>query len=345
MTDMTIQRRRRVTGAAAVAAAAAILAMPAGAGAAEWRGVVVDADRAGGTVVTTTRTGEVRTVRTGARTAKRARLGQRLAIDARPLADGTYKAKRVKTRGKTNRAKLRGAVVATRGRQMLVSAGDGVLNVKRVSSRRARGASASDVGAGDLVVADVKLGSRAVHATSVRDVGDASVLEIEGIVLGLSDGVLRVAVARHGEVSIQVPEGSLTAAPAAGDEVEALVSVGPDGSFTLVALNSDDDEDGLDVDEEDGTVEGEGVIAALSAESISVRVGTQTLTCALPAGADLSAFAVGDEVEAECRLVDGALVLRKLESEDVELKVNDDGSVVVEDDRTDDDEADEVDDD
>lgn len=144
----------------------------------------------------------------------------------------------------------------------------------------------------------------------MQTVGEATAVELEGIALGLQDDVLRIAVARRGEVCISVPEGLLSGAPIAGDQIEVVVSVGPDGSFTLVALDSEDGEheDGdhrIEIDEETSEVEAGGILGALSPQSVSVVVGSQAITCLVPAEADLSAFMVGEEVEARCVLVDG----------------------------------------
>lgn len=342
----SIHRLRRLGGVAALAATAAVLAAPAGASAADWRATVVDVDRSRGTVATAMGSGDVRTVRLPSQTVRRAKVGRRISVSgARKLADGTYRAQRTRSGRRSPSTRLRGTVVGQdrRTRRIFVSSGGSVLSLRSGLPGRAR-AAAAGVEAGDMVVARVRFGSRSrvLDLAKVRDVGDASALELEGIVLGLEGGVLRVAVARRGEVAITVPEGLLTQAPAAGDQVEAVVSVAPDGSFTLVALDtegedgSDDDEHGLEVDEEDGEVKAEGILQSLSTESITVAVGSQALTCLVPAGADLSGFAVGDEVEAKCVLGEGLPVLRKLESEHIEFKVDDDGTFVVEDERTED---------
>jgi hypothetical protein len=156
-------------------------------------------------------------------------------------------------------------------------------------------------------------------------------IEVEGIVLGLADGVLRLAVAGRGQVLIAVPEGALPVPPAVGAEIETAVSVADDGTLTLVALASDEDEDhGLDVDGHGDEIEAEGVIAALSSDAIAIRLGVTTLECDVPEGVDLSLFAVGDDIDVKCRRVGDALVLERLRSERIELEVHDDGTVSVE---------------
>lgn len=342
MTSTTHSTGRRLGGLVAVAATAALFAVPASAGAADWRGTVVDADRSRDTVATALPSGEVRTARLPSRAVDRARVGQRVSVyGGRELADGTYRAKRVRTKGRSTSAKVRATVVGEDRRtgRTFVSAGQSVVAIRAGSPRNAR-AAAAGAQPGDRVVTRVRFrsGSSALRATRMQTVGEATAVELEGIALGVQDGVLRIAVARRGEVSISVPEGLLSEAPAAGDQIEVVVSVGSDGSFTLVALDSadgdhEDGDHGIEVDEETGEVKAEGLLGALSPQSLSVVVGSQSLTCLVPAGADLSAFTVGEEVEARCVLVDGVAVLQELESEHVEFEVEDDGTFTIEDER------------
>lgn len=343
MTNSKDSGGRRLGGIVAIAATVVLFAVPASAGAADWRGTVVDVDRSRDTIATTTRSGEVRTARLPSRAVGRARVGQRVSIyGGRELADGTYRAKRTRARGRSASARLRGTIVGQDRRtgRTFVSAGQSVVAIRPGSGRRARAAAARPQ-PGDRVLTRVRFrsGSSALRATRVQTVGEATAVELEGIALGVRDGVLRIAVARRGEVAISVPEGLLSEAPAAGDQIKVVVSVASDGSFTLVALDSEDDgsdddlDHGMELDEETGEIEAEGILGALAPESVSVLVGDQTLTCLLPPGVDLSAFTVGEEVEARCQIVDGMAVLRELESEQAELKVEDDGTFTLEDER------------
>lgn len=99
-------------------------------------------------------------------------------------------------------------------------------------------------------------------------------LELEGILVDVSDGRLRLAVEKRGLVEVEVPAG-MTLTAKAGDEVELLVSLGAEGALTLVALKGEDDADdhGIDFDAEDGEVEIEGLISELSATSLTVSAG------------------------------------------------------------------------
>ena len=77
-------------------------------------------------VVTVTR-GSARTVRAPSKF-RRLRVGQRVAVDARTLPDGTYAAATVRGQGRVSQVRFRGIVVRhdRRARRLILSAGDSV---------------------------------------------------------------------------------------------------------------------------------------------------------------------------------------------------------------------------
>jgi hypothetical protein len=310
-------------GAVALAATlAAAVAVPGVAEAEQVKGTVVAKDAQRGTLVTAAPSGAVTTLRT--KGIRRYRIGQRVAAPATAQPDGTFAATgTVKRRaGVARSARVRATVVKRAGGRYVLSAGSSTF---AIAHRGRAGTAAATRGprAGDVIVAAVRLTAGRATGTQVKTVGQAAMLEVEGILLGADGGVLRIAVEKRGEVAVTVPAGHEIAL-AAGDEVEAIVSVEDDGTFTLVALDGDGDEQddhGLDLDED--SVEVEGVVTALSEASLTVAAGTAaSVTCAVPAGTSLAGFSVGDDVEAECRLLDdGGFELVRLESADHEIEV------------------------
>lgn len=81
--------------------------------AARWHGVVVAKDAKRKAVVTVSR-GSVRTVRAPAKF-RRLRVGQRVAVTARALPDGTFAAAVVRGQGRVTRVRFRGVVVRHTG--------------------------------------------------------------------------------------------------------------------------------------------------------------------------------------------------------------------------------------
>lgn len=301
-------------------AAAALGALPAEArAAARWTGVIVAKDPARGAVVTASAAGRVRTLRASAR-APRLRVGQRLAVLARPLADGTFRARRVRVAGWAAKARLR-AVVVRRDRTLgryLVSAGGSVLSV-RSGGRALASAAGQGPQPGDQVVIAATLSGGTPTATEVQTVGHVNVVELEGIFLSAQGGVLRLAVASRGEVTVTVPAGMALPPFRAGDEVELAVAIDASGAFTLVSAQGDNEEEseGVDVDEDSGELEVEGTITALSSASITVQPGKSgaPVTCAIPTGVSLTGVAAGDRVGIKCALLGTTLSLTELERE------------------------------
>jgi hypothetical protein len=58
-----------------------------------------------------------------------------------------------------------------------------------------------------------------------------------------------------------------------------------------------------------------GTIDALSATEITVGTDGGPVTCAVPEGADLSAFSVDDGVAMKCVQTDSGLLLKRLQSD------------------------------
>src|SRR5262249_10332367 len=92
------------------------------------------------------------------------------------------------------------------------------------------------------------------------------------------------------------------------------VSVDAAGAFTLVRVENEEDEDN---DDDNGRVRVEGDITAFPTGGITVQSEHgSAVTCAVPAGVDLSAFRVRDRVEMRCALVNAPLTLFRLKKED-----------------------------
>jgi hypothetical protein len=312
----------RVVAAAVVAAAAVALPHDAAANGrgtariATWSGVIVDKDgERGRVVVTTGRGGTVRTLRTSKRTAARVRAGQLVKLRGERLGDGTYRLRGVRVTGRARRTQVRAAVVDRARGRYLLAAGGSVFSLRTPGSKRTPRASSAAIGAGDLMIAGVRMTSRGLEARHVREVGHVDVLELEGTFEGFRDGVLKLAVEKRGVVEVAVPTDMPVGRPSSGDELELMVSVSSEGSFTLIALDAEE-EAGIDFDHERGRVEIEGVIARLTDRWVTVHGrGGASLACRAPQDEVLARFAVSQAVEMKCVLKHGQFVLRELASE------------------------------
>jgi hypothetical protein len=139
------------------------------------------------------------------------------------------------------------------------------------------------------------------------------VLELEGIFLATTKDGFSLAVVHRGLVNVAVPDGTLVPPFQAGDQIEVLVKVGEDGSFTFMKGRSDERDYGKG--KEKGEYKAEGVLVGKSPLSVSVRGEHGTLACAIPAGLDMSFFRIGEKARLVCVSRDGELVLIKLKTE------------------------------
>ena len=256
-----------------------VLAFPAAASADTVEGVVVARDAQRGIVVTAGRGGTVAALRV--QRAGAFKPGARLRAKASRLGDGTYRARRVKRRGRAGVAKARFTVLARADRALVVSAGGTTFTL---------GAGAAAPAPGSVVAARLRLARGAATVASVRALAQLTRLELTGRFAGFAGGVLRLDVGAGIQLSIAVPAG-VEPALQPGDEVELLV----DGALNLIAIG--------------GEIEVHGALTAVAPDSLSVGA----VTCAVPEDLDVSDLVVGDTVLVFCSLVDGVLTAGDLE--------------------------------
>jgi hypothetical protein len=255
---------RRISLLFAAVLAAAFTAASAQAAAPSWGGVVVAKDASRKAVIVALPGGAVRTVRSTMPLTRFA-VGARVSTRGARLADGTFKAAAMKITGKASRGVVRGVIVRVdrANARFLLSAGGSVFAVGRDALRTSRltrtTQSSGTPDVGDRVEMELTIADGALKAAAVQTVGQATTLELEGIVTGNVPGRLTLAVAHRGLVDVVVPAGTPALTFAAGDQVELLVTVDGNGVFTLVSGSTDDESGEVgDDDDEDGDDDDEG---------------------------------------------------------------------------------------
>jgi hypothetical protein len=216
-----------------LAVSAALLA-PAGALAS---GVVLKVQQGSQLVAVTRSPTRVVLVHTSA--AARLHVGQRVALTARTLRNGTLSAATVRVVGRARTVRFRGLLLAKSRTNLVVSAGGAVISIHRGSRTTA---SARDGGppTGSLVAVQATVG-----ADDELDAEDVSVVtatapggSIEGH-LTLGTGTVTVG-AEHMTLVLKVPTGFNLTGFANGDEVLASFSQQADGSLVLTRLSGDE---------------------------------------------------------------------------------------------------------
>jgi hypothetical protein len=138
-------------------------------------------------------------------------------------------------------------------------------------------------------------------------------LTVWGVISALSDSAVSVNREGGGSVTCAVPEGLDIEGFAVGDATKIHCHY-VEGEWMLAKLKSDHA-----YVEEDGSSELTvyGTLNQLSAETVAVARdgGGSLVSCRVPAGANLSAFAVGNHVKMRCRMKEGQWMLSLLMSE------------------------------
>lgn len=304
-----------------VAALVAVGVFPAAAGAKDVYGVTIAKDAHRKTIVAVTASGGVQTIR--ARRLGKLKLGNRFVATGRILADGTMSAKRLRPLGHAAKVRFRATVVKLDRRQgrLILSAGKSVFGLKLRSAKRAAASNGEGYQPGDKVECEASVGDRGLAAEEkhVTEVGHTDKLELEGIYLFANEGGISIAVLHRGLVHVQVPKGFELPELGAGDEVALLVSVEPNGSFTLLRLKNEDKAEnaGKEPGQPAKDLYVTGVISQIRVDGLGVKPDGDkpAVNCKLPAGLSLSAFEVGDKVAMKCRLDGGHYVLVALKSD------------------------------
>jgi hypothetical protein len=321
-----------------LAATAAILLTPALAhgatNAAKIRGTVVAKHANRHVLVIAARHGDVESARVSARQLRRARVGERLALVGRRLADGSVHVTKLRRVGSAKRARLSVVVLKARARRLLVAGGGSAFSIRLTRGTRLL-ASKGSVRPGHEVEADVELSHDGPVGTKLEDTGEAPVIDFSGVVTAL--GATSFTVTTEGIATVvQLPDGVvLPAIVQVGSEVEVVAAItGSTLTLTSIKLDGENpgDDGGTDVDQ--GKVKVEGFVTALdtAAGSITVQPGDNAspVTFAIPTGFTLpGGLAVGSVVEARGEMVDNVLTLTRIElrSEDGDQEVEAEGTV------------------
>lgn len=267
------------------------------------KGVVVAKDARKGTVVLATgRKGLGVTVRiaTG-----KVRLGDRVKMVATRLHDGTMRGSHLRVLSHVTKTKLRAVVVKRLAHSLRVASGHSLLTIH--TSRRAL-ASHHDSGMqqGDIGEFEVEIGHDGLAEDGVTAVSPSGTVQIEGRLVSVSPLVVSIEGL---PIEITVPSEMTLPPLTPGDEAELVVQAGTGNTFTLVSIQSGDNED-------ENEVEAKGTVTDSTTSSITIDTGDATLTFAAPAGVTLPVLPAGTSVEARGVTINGVLTLTRLRTDD-----------------------------
>ncbi len=304
-----------------IAGIAAVFFTPALAHAGTIRGTVAAKQANRHVLVLATRHGQVTTARVSPLQAQRAKIGSRLALAGKRLADGSFRATRLHKLGTAKRARVSVVVLRAKARRLLVAGGGSAFSIRLTRGTRLLASSRGSVHAGEKIDAEVELSDDGLVGTTMNVTGDAPLIDFSGVVTAMDATSITVTTEDIATV-VQLPDG-LVLPPIVhvGSKVEIVASI-TGSTLTLTAIKLDDDHEGdqggSSVDDQ-GRVEAEGTVTTFDSHTVTVQPGDNAtpVTFAVPDNFTLPAdLADGSVVEARGELVDGILTLTRLELQD-----------------------------
>jgi hypothetical protein len=195
-------------------------------------------------------------------TAVKLRVGQRVALKARRLRNGTVAASSIRVLGRASTVRFRGLLLKKSGTQLVLSAGGAIIAVHRGARTTS---SANDTGPKPGATIDVTATVGSDDELEAETVSTASADTPGGKIEGkLTIGTGTITVkSEHMNLSIKVPAGFVLTAFATGDEVLVTFSQQSDGSLVVTDISADgnaqqaDDDQGDDADDDNGDDHGD----------------------------------------------------------------------------------------
>ena len=280
-------------------------------------GIVISKDVRRHTLVVTSASGVVQTVRLSSRMLAKARVGEKVTGRTSRLADGTYAAAVMTSVGHATRARIRATIVSSRSGKLLLSAGGSVFTVS--SGRSAHAQSVSTVDTGQTVDVSVGIAANGLDQISEHSTGQSNLIGLDGVLTAVSPLSLTIAVEGGALTTVALPAGlTIPTTIAVGDRVEIMVDYA-NQSFSLVTIKDDsvasnNQGDGVSIGDNQN-LQVEGQVVAVSLTSLTIQPGDQAaaVTFNVPTTVDVSAVLVGDQVDAEGLVVAGALTLTTID--------------------------------
>lgn len=307
----------------AFAGIAAVFLTPALAHAGTLRGTVAAKQANRHVLVLATRQGHVTTARVSPLQLRRAKIGNRLALAGRRLADGSFGVTSLHKVGSANRARVSVAVLRAKARRLLVAGGGSAFSIRLTRGTRLLASSTGGVHAGEKIEAEVELSDDGPVGTKLSVTGDAPLIDFSGVVTAMDATSITVTTEDIATV-VQLPDGIvLPPIVQVGSKVEIVASI-TGSTLTLTTIKLDDEssqgnEDGGSSVDDQGRVEAEGTVTTFDSHTITIQPGDNAtpVTFAIPDGFTLPAgLADGGAVDARGELVDGVLTLTRLELQD-----------------------------
>jgi len=291
-----------------VSAIALAFVLPAQARSAGFSGVVVAKQPQRGTMLIAGARGIGLTVRGGL---KSATVGEKVALRGTRLRDGTVRVSSLRVVAHVRRATVRGAVLRKLARGTLLASGRSVVLIHQATRQTASAADHHGLRSGDLAEFRIRFDDDELFEVAPpQQVGQDALARIEGRITSLSPFVVATEEA---PLTITVPAGmTLPAGLAIGQRIELTVQVGANNTFTLVAIDDEENVNPAQAHE----VEVKGLVSSSTTSQVVVNVNGTLFTFNAPTGITLPVLPTGTFVEARGVDENGTITLTRLRTED-----------------------------
>lgn len=302
---------------AAMVVVAAVFLTPGLAHAGTVRGTVAAKQANRHVLVIALKHGKILSARVTPRQLRHTRVGTRLSLAGKRLADGSIRATQLKRLGSAKRARLSVVVMGAKSRRLLVAGGGTTFSIRLRQGTRVLSARQSSVHPGEKVEAEVDLSDNGPVEKDIQSAGEAPLIEFSGVVSAM-DATSLTVTSDGIDTVVELPNG-ITLPPIVhtGSHVEIVASIaGSTLTLTMIKLDGESgDSGGCNVDDSN-RVEAEGSVSGLDAHSITVQPGDNAtpVTFAIPDGFTLPpGLAMGSVVEARGEVQHDLLTLTRIE--------------------------------
>jgi hypothetical protein len=178
---------------------------------------------------------------------RRVRLGDRVSVVGTRLRDGTIRVSRLHVLAHVKRAQIRGVVVKRVARGLRVASGHSVLTI-RTSHRALSSVGDDGMHEGQIGEFQVEIEHGELVEEGFTAAAPSGTVQIEGTLVSVSPFVVSLEGL---PIEITVPSGFTLPTLTPGQEIELTVQTAAGNSFTLVAID-DEDQAGADGGDDNG---------------------------------------------------------------------------------------------
>ena len=280
-------------------------------------GTVIAKDVRRHTLVVTSGSGVVHTIRLAPKVLASARAGEKITARTTSLADGTVRTSALHRVGSATRATIRATIVSSHSGRVLLSAGGSVFAVS--TGRVAHSQPDAGTSTGENVDVTVGISQDGLAQMSEQSTGQSNLISLDGVLSAITSSSLTIVVENGASTTVAIPASlTIPSTVAVGDQIEIMADYASQ-TFTLVTITDDSSaansqNQGIsEGDNQNLQVEGQVIVVSPTSLTVQPGDGAAALTISVPSTVDVSMVVAGDQVQAELAYMAGGLSLTAIE--------------------------------